>query len=164
MSKILVLDFDLTITDIHTHGDINYNKSYWYSIKNLQLLIDVLEKFKSNNWKIYIVSRGIESNIIKYLEKICILNIFEDIYGAKNISQLSESTQNWSKYKTKYLDIIIYKNKIDKNNLYFIDDTIENINMAKQNKYFNSILLPKDIGISSLTLVSILEKIILQNK
>jgi hypothetical protein len=36
--------------------------------------------------------------------------------------------------------------------------------MAKTNGYSNSILLPKDIGLSSLTLVSILEKIILQNK
>lgn len=164
MNKILVLDFDLTLTDIHTCGNINYNKLYWYSIKNLELLTDTLHKFKLCDWKIYIVSRGIESDIIKYLEKMGILNIFEDIFGAKNISQSSESTQNWSKYKTKYLDIIIYKNKIDKNNLYFIDDTIENINMAKLNGYFNSILLPKDIGLSSLTLVSLLEKIILQNK
>ena len=163
MNKILVLDFDLTITDIHTGGNINDNLLYWYSIKNLNLLIHTLQKFKKYNWKIYIVSRGIETDIIKYLEKINILYIFDDVYGAKNISQLSESTLNWSKYKTKYLDIIIYKNKIDKNNLYFIDDTIENINIAKINYYSNSILLPKDIGLSSLTLVSILEKIFLQN-
>ena len=164
MDKILVLDFDLTITDIHTCGNINDNLLYWYSIKNLYLLTDTLQKFKKYNWKIYIVSRGIELDIIKYLQKINIYNIFDNVYGAKNTSQLSESTLNWSKYKTKYLDIIIYKNKIDKNNLYFIDDTLENINMAKINGYSNSILLPKDLGLSSLTLVSILEKIILDNK
>lgn len=164
MYKILVLDFDLTITDIHTSGNINENLLYWYTIKNLHQLTDTLLKFKTNDWKIYIVSRGIESDIIKYLKKINISQIFDDVYGAKNISQLSESTLNWSKYKTKYLDIIIYKNKIEKTNLYFIDDTIENVNMAKTNGYSNSILLPKDIGLSSLTLVSILEKIILQNK
>ena len=69
MNKIIVLDFDLTITDVHTCGNINHNELYWYSIKNLQSLIDTLRKFKTNDWKIYIISRGIESDIKKYLEK-----------------------------------------------------------------------------------------------
>lgn len=51
-------------------------------------------------------------------------------------------------------------NGAKKENLYFIDDTEENIIYAKFSGYSNSIHL-SNIGISSIMLVSILEKILI---
>lgn len=156
--KILALDFDLTITDIHTQGKINQTQLYWYSSNNLNMITNCLRKFKNLGWKIYIVSRGIKEDIIQYLTKLNIIELFDNIYGAKNFAHLAENALCWSRYKTEYLDIIISINNTKKENLYFIDDTEENITYAKSSGYSNSIHL-SNIGISSIMLVSILEKI-----
>ena len=66
--KILALDFDKTITDIHTGGYPDSNKSYWNNIDNLNNLIKVLQNFKINGWRIYIVSRGMKNLIEKFIE------------------------------------------------------------------------------------------------
>lgn len=109
------------------------------------------------------MSRGIENDIAQYLTKLNIVRLFDDIYGAKNFTHLRETTLTWSKYKTEYLNHIISINGAKKENLYFIDDTEENIIFAKSSGYSNSIHLP-NIGVSSLTLLSILEKIIIDTK
>ena len=161
--KILALDFDLTLTDIHTQGHIKQTQLYWYSSSNLNQLVNCLHKFKNSGWKIYIVSRGIENDIIQYLTKLNIIRLFDGIYGAKNFSHLGENTSLWSKYKTEYLNHIISMNDAKKENLYFIDDTEENIIFAKSSGYSNSIHLSA-IGISSIMLLSVLEKILLIKK
>lgn len=162
--KILALDFDLTITDIHTKGHIKQTQLYWYFFNNLNLIINYLckclRKFKNSGWLIYIVSRGIKEDIVQYLTKLKIIELFDDIYGASNYTHLGENAFTWSRYKTKYLDIIISMNGAKKENLYFIDDTKENIIYAKFSGYSNSIHL-SNIGISSIILVSILEKILI---
>ena len=160
--KILILDFDLTITDIHTCGRINNTFLYWYSVENLNLLIKTLSKFKKLNWLIYIVTRGITTDIKNYLTKINIFNIFNDIYGATDYAHLSESTFIWSKYKKIFIDNIMKLNQVEKRDIFYIDDTEENISYAISNDYHNSILLPT-IGISSIILVGILEKILIDN-
>lgn len=162
--KIIILDFDLTITDIHTGGRINYDLLYWNSSDNFNLLVKTLQKIKSFGWLIYIVSRGISSNIRKYLDKLNILNLFEDIYGAQDQDHLSQGTNYWARYKTEYINQIVKINNINKTNIFFIDDTEENINYAISNGYANSILLNSLDCVSSICLVSILEKIILKNK
>ena len=68
--KILALDFDLTITDIHTKGHIKQTQLYWYSSNNLNLLTNCLCKFKNSGLLIYIVSRGIKEDICTIFEKI----------------------------------------------------------------------------------------------
>lgn len=158
--KILALDFDLTITDIHTQGHIKQTQLYWYSSNNLNLITNCLRKFKNSGWLIYIVSRGIEEDIVKYLTKLNIIELFDNIYGAKNFVHLGENALTWSRYKTEYLDIIISMNEAKKENLYFIDDIEENIIYAKSSGYSNSIHL-SNVGISSIMLVSILEKILI---
>lgn len=109
------------------------------------------------------MSRGIENDIIQYLTKLNIIGLFNDIYGAKNYSHLGENALTWLRYKTEYLNYIISMNGTQKENLYFIDNTEENITFAKSSGYSNSIHLP-NIGISSIILVSILEKILLIKK
>lgn len=158
--KILALDFDLTITDIHTRGHIKQTQLYWHSSDNLYLLTNCLCKFKNSGWLIYIVSRGIKEDIVQYLTKLNIIELFDGIYGASNYTHFAENAITWSRYKTEYLDIIISINNTKKENLYFIDDTEENIIYAKSSGYSNSIHL-SNIGISSIMLVSILEKILI---
>lgn len=158
--KILALDFDLTLTDIHTQGHIKQTQLYWYSQTNLNQLSNCLRKFKNSGWKIYIVSRGIENDITQYLTKLNIIGLFDGIYGAKNFAHLRETTHTWSKYKTEYLNNIISMNEAKKENLYFIDDTEENIIFAKSSGYSNSIHLPS-IGVNSIMLLSVLEKILI---
>jgi FMN phosphatase YigB (HAD superfamily) len=148
------------LTDIHTQRHIKQTQLYWYSLANLNQLANCLCKFKNSGWKIYIMSRGIEEDIVKYLTKLNIIELFDDIYGAKNFSHLGENALSLSRYKTEYLDIIISINNTKKENLYFIDDTEENIIFAKSSGYSNSIHLP-NIGISSIMLLSVLEKILM---
>lgn len=162
-NKILVIDFDLTLTDIHTQGHIKQTQLYWYSSENLNQLANCLCKFKNSGWRVYIVSRGIEEDITQYLTKLNIIGLFDGICGAKDFAHLGENALTWSKYKTEYLNHIISMNGTQKENLYFIDDTEENIIFAKSSGYSNSIHLP-NIGISSIMLVSILEKILLIKK
>lgn len=159
VKRILILDFDLTITDVHTYGMINHNILYWNSQDNFNLLVSIIQKFKKSNlWLIYIVSRGIESDIKEYLTKLNIINLFDDIYGAKDQEHLSKSTKTWSLIKSSYINMIKNKNNSDNQYIYYIDDTKENILESKKNGYSNSILLP-NIGTSSIMLTSILDKI-----
>jgi hypothetical protein len=106
------------------------------------------------------VSRGIKEDIVQYLTKLNIIELFDGIYGANNYTHFAENAITWSRYKTEYLDIIISINNTKKENLYFIDDTEENIIYAKSSGYSNSIHL-SNIGVSSIMLVSILEKILI---
>ena len=162
-NKILVLDFDLTITDIYTEGKINLDLFYWYEKDNFDILVKTLQKFKSLDWKIYIVSRGIFLDIQEYLNKLKIYKIFDGVFGANDIFHLSHGTSKWSEYKTQFINMIVEKNKTHKHNIYFIDDTEENIYFAKSNGFVNSFILPY-IGISSITLTSMLEKILIDTK
>ncbi len=157
--KILILDFDLTLTDIHTGGRINSDKLYWNSIENFDLVTKKLEKIKkSGYWDIYIVSRGIELDIKNYLSKLNIIELFNDVFGASDITHLSKPTHIWAKYKVEYIRKIANINDCKSENIYYIDDTIENIRESQKSGYVNSILLP-NIGTSSIVLTSILDKI-----
>jgi FMN phosphatase YigB (HAD superfamily) len=157
--KILILDFDLTITDIHTNGRINDNMLYWNSLDNFNLIVKTLIKIKkSNNCKIYIVSRGIESDIKNYLKKLNIIELFDNIYGAYDKIHLSEPSHLWAKYKVEYITEIKKINNCEFENIFYIDDTQENIEHAISLGYSNSILLPT-IGSSSIMLVAVLDKI-----
>ena len=161
--KNLILDFDLTITDIHTCGMINCDILYWNSQDNFNLLVSKIQKLKKSNlWLIYIVSRGIESDIKKYLTKLNIINLFDGIYGAKDQEHLSKSTKTWSLIKSNYINMIKNINNSNNQYIYFIDDTKENILESINSGYSNSILLPS-IGTSSIMLTSILDKIYNEN-
>lgn len=134
----LVLDFDLTMTDFHTGGNIIFNMFYWKSKENLNSLIFLLEKFKNLNFGIYVVTRNIESNVIKYLKLYELSNLIDKVYGAINNKHMEEGTIQWSYHKIDYLNEIIRLESIPKSNIYFYDDTITNILVAKSNGFNNS--------------------------
>ncbi len=140
----LALDFDLTITDVHTGGDIKNNIFYWNSRENLNSIIYQLEKFKNLNFGIYIVTRNIESNVINYIKLYGFGHLIDKVYGAKNQEHMNEGTGVWSCLKLSYLNEISRLESIGKSNIYFFDDTKVNFNVAKSNGYINSHLIEFD--------------------
>lgn len=157
----LVLDFDLTMTDFHTNGNINYNMFYWKSKQNLNSIIYLLEKFKNLNYGIYVVTRNIEQNVIKYLKLHGLISIIDRVYGAINENHMNQCTSEWANYKVDYLIEISRLESIPKSNIYFFDDTKINIKVAKSNGFNNSFEIKfSEISPSSTLLVMELNKIL----
>ncbi len=159
----IALDFDLTMTDIHTGGSINFKKNYWHDKQNLNSLIYVLEKYKNINWGIYVVTRNIESDVKKYLEINGFGNLIDKVFGAQNILHMNLQTDKWSLIKLNYLDQICKIESISKTSIYFYDDTTINIVVSKSNGYTNSIEIKKDLskeGSNSKILVSELNNLL----
>ncbi len=134
----LVLDFDLTMTDFHTRGKINFNMFYWKSKQNLNSLIYLLEKFKNLNYGIYVVTRNIEQNVSKYLKLHGLNSIIDRVCGAINENHMNQGTSQWANIKSDYLNEISRIESIPKSNIYFFDDTELNISTAKSNGFNNS--------------------------
>lgn len=140
----IVLDFDLTITDIHTSGHIKNDKFYWNSKQNLDSIINQLTKLKNLNFGIYIVTRNIESNVVNYIKLYGFGNLIDRVFGAINEEHMCEDTYQWAIYKLNYLDEISKLESINKSNIYFFDDTKINIDVAISNGYINSNLIQFD--------------------
>jgi hypothetical protein len=137
---ILVFDFDLTLISSHSKG---------YPISTNLPLIDKetskkynkyfrILKRKHNVSHIMINSRGLKSEIKEYLQK-CHIHV-DKIYGARNPDEII--TLDWPNKKTRILNRISkkYANG-DKSEIYFYDDTAENIDAAVKNGYINSNLV-----------------------
>lgn len=137
---ILVFDFDLTLISNHSKG---------YPIStNLPLIDeDTSEKYnkyfrilkrKYNVSHIMINSRGLKSEIKEYLQK-CKIHV-DKIYGARNPDEIIN--KNWPNKKTRILNRISkkYANG-NKSEIYFYDDTSDNIDVAIKNGYINSKLV-----------------------
>lgn len=141
--KIFIYDFDLTLTTIHSNGQpINSYKGYKFINEHQEKrIIDAFDKIKNNNNnKIIILSRGLEEQIIEYLNIYHpkILMRINEIIGAKNIDEIifdSNGTILWAEKKTKILEEIMEKENIVKNNIYFFDDTYMNIQKALENNF-----------------------------
>ncbi len=140
----LALDFDLTMTDIHTNGDIKNNIFYWNSKENLNSIIYQLEKFKNLNFGIYIVTRNIESNVINYIKLYGFSHLVDRVYGARNQEHMNQGTGFWSNQKLSYINEISRVESLPKSNIYFFDDTKININIAKSSGFTNSYLIEFD--------------------
>jgi HAD superfamily phosphatase (TIGR01681 family) len=153
--KCLVLDFDLTMTDIHSNGNPDTTKNYWLKPENEQNLYNVLYELKKNGCLIYIVTRSNEYLTQNFIEKSIFKNAIDYVYGSNSIRQIS-SDQLWPHIKVNCIYDIMLKNKIfDKKQIVYIDDTEMNTNCAKDNGFKN---VHNCIG--SIELVSIIKKII----
>ncbi len=137
---ILVFDFDLTLISNHSKG---------YPISTNLPLIDEETVYKYNKYfrilknkhnvsHIIINSRGLKSEIKEYLKK-CNINV-DKIYGARNPDEIISN--DWPNKKTRILNRISkkYANG-NKSDIYFYDDTTENIDVAIRNGYVNSHLV-----------------------
>lgn len=131
-SNLLCFDFDLTLTSIHTGGHPDLEKMYFDDINEIKNLLD----FFSSKYKIYIITRGMEDKVKRYLEKYKLMDYFQDIYGANEDKPIERD--DWDKIKVEYLDFIVMKENIKKNNIFFFDDTEINVLTAINSGYTNS--------------------------
>ena len=144
---ILVLDFDKTITDIHSQGTPDVQIFLWNEMKNYHRLILCLDFIHKKNCKIYVVSRSNKKALEKYLRAFSLTFFISGIYGADEINPItfpSESVDKavlrWSTLKVKFIEKITTELGIGKNDVYFVDDTRQNIEYALNSGFTNSIL------------------------
>ena len=97
--------------------------------------------FLSLGHKIFIVSRGIENEIVSYLDHCKI--IVDKVYGACDDSHLAEGTLPWAAHKSAFLKTISEENKDHR--VFFFDDTVENVVCAILDG-FDSIHVPSKLG------------------
>lgn len=150
----LALNFDLTLTDFHTRGNILNNRFYWENKQNLNIIIYLLEKFRELNFGIYIVTRNIESKVEEYIKFYGFGFLINRIYGAKNQQHMMEGTSAWFTYKLEYLNEISRSESIDKSKIYFYDNIIQNVKIAESNGFINSFLIDTNSNLSSSTILS----------
>ena len=176
--KIIFFDFDETLIDIHSDESVEgmskdeLIKKLWKDSKKYTLIFDLLTKLKSNDYIFYIISMG-EKKYIKYVIDNIFNSLFKDIYGyseCKNQYINNLNREEKQKFKKKYnstndssfypdykqitIEQIIKDNK-NKQNIYFLDDDIKNINIIKLILGKNAINIDKKNNI-----ISVLEKII----
>ena len=158
--KVLALDFDLTLTKIHSNGYPDINETYFDS-DDLNKIKLYFQKLKSINVNIYIITRGIRQLVYNYIKKYGLDIYITNIYGADDSAGVNLGGHTWSILKVRYLNQIITKetthNVCMKSDIYFIDDTPENVNCAIQNGFCNSYICEPGCGVLYIkTIVDIL--------
>lgn len=133
----IVYDFDLTLTSIHTGGTPCINVDYFGENR----LRRIRELFQSQQGKyhIYVNTRGLRDKVSDYLQSRGLLRYVTGVYGADSIGELSKN--NWPLRKVCILDTIRRQHALPKDQVYFYDDTPENIEMARTQGYVNSYLI-----------------------
>jgi len=129
---ILFLDFDKTLTDIHTGGFPHVHKSYWHNFINKQMIINLLIQLKSIGCKIYLITRADKIKIKYYIDNH-FDNIFDDIEGNsdKIMGILERDEIEWANWKVKsMLKILTDLNHTNMSTVYFFDDTDLNIKQS----------------------------------
>jgi HAD superfamily phosphatase (TIGR01681 family) len=152
--NIFVFDLDNTITIEHTGG--RYNSKYdnyknYINEHMINNLIKLLKYIKRRGDKIYINSRGL---LVSVYDLCCDIGIEKYIDGyycaydtksAKHIQTVTcskyDMDRKWEKIKTIYLNMICDYENVNKHNIYFFDDTSDNINVARNNGFINSFIV-----------------------
>jgi hypothetical protein len=135
---IFAFDFDWTLTDEHSGGNLEVGKEYITDPHKGQLLISLQELAKFG--PLYIITRGLKQSVIDYLT-VAFNGKFPipstNIYGAETESQMLENDSVWwSQKKVEFLKKIQAKHRIpDKDRIVFMDDTEDYVNAAKRNGF-----------------------------
>ena len=157
--KVVVLDFDKTISDKHTGGYPFDGEGYLIN----KLWETIFEKLIANGINIVINTRGIQTDVEKVMDTH--FGGFEiEVYGATDENPIQKTGENqddsdkrWAELKTTYIDNYIKEKKIEKNQVLFLDDTHENIQHAFKEGYVYSFYhTPKDATLLAKTIARIL--------
>lgn len=122
-STLLVfLDFDLTLTENHSHGFPLDNSSTLFN--SIKTKTDIMNMLRNINSKciLYIVSQGDEKQIKKYFEQH---KLFLNVFGSSQNNPMKSTTISWSNIKTNFMLEMIKKYK-PKYHL-FLDDDYKNV-------------------------------------
>jgi hypothetical protein len=99
--------------------------------------LTIFDFIKRKGDQIYIITRGIQELVQKYFEHHGLLKYITYIYGAKDDNELAR--ENWNIIKCQMLDDIKQRTPtINKLQMYFFDDTRQNVETAIGNGYINS--------------------------
>ena len=164
--KIVVFDLDLTISTRHTGGIYKKVKKEW-DIKNyitstkIDALIECIEKLKACNIKIYLCSRGELNACYWFLYDSNLLRYFDGVFGAKNLKKYPElhfltdrysiesqeatkaiGETNWKDEKVRIIRKISELER--ESNIYFYDDTEENIVAAREDGIRSFLVNPEN--------------------
>lgn len=129
----LVLDFDNTMTSVHSRGDpftvfsgMDPNVVFGGELERLKSNLNLLVR---QGWTIYVCSRGLKTSVQTYLQSLRFPILENNIFGAKNMEEVSYS--DWHIRKTDKLYELTCKlgNEISviRNTIVFIDDEIANV-------------------------------------
>jgi len=175
--RVLALDWDLTVTDIHSGGVPRNIGLYWHSKDNLDRLVTIFKLYVKRNWKIIILSRADISSLREFL-KTCPLNPYiHDVYGScsdvneehfflgkmltKSEKYLmfpdervdEQSNELWTGIKSMMLEKIAEHFHLRFDKVYFADDTKANVDKANQTGFKNSFLCANtSIGLADVLL------------
>ena len=149
--KVLVLDFDETITQITIKDSEADSKPLSDIFVNKNEFKKILETAWKKLMPVYIVSRRQKEVLLKILnrfyaeEGITFLRIYdENILGRPNTFSYpsgiieSEKEEFWANLKVEYLKLIVELEKINKTDLLFCDDSLLNISKASSDGFKNS--------------------------
>jgi FMN phosphatase YigB (HAD superfamily) len=132
---IVVFDFDLTLTTVHTGGIPNINTDYFG--ERLEVVKKILNNLEKDKISVYICTRGVASYVNTYVKSSKFKLAITGVWGATDLRELASG--DWHLRKVEILDKICRHHKIDKSEIYFFDDTKKNIDAAKAAGYIHSI-------------------------
>jgi len=152
--NVFVFDLDNTITIEHTGGVYDSEDNNYETYINKNMISNVTNLFaciKKNGDKIYINSRGLLVSVYDICCDIGIDTYIDGYYCAhdyrsfKHIRKFTHSKYSmhceWGKVNTIYLNMIRDSENVDKRNIYFFDDTSQNVNAARNDGFINSFLV-----------------------
>jgi len=131
---IVFLDFDKTLTDIHTSGFPTIKKSYWRTNMNKEQIVKLLTQLKMLGVKLYIITRADTKMTIDYVNSH-FPDIFESVIGntSHSVATIGNNDIGWAKWKLENMMKILSNLKhIDISKVYFFDDTQINIDVAQK--------------------------------
>ena len=150
--NVYVFDLDNTITNKHTGG--HYQKGTYKRFITDEMLFgvkDVFKKIKESNGMIYINSRGIASNVYNFLSDTGLFPFITGVYAANYdgkkyshngvVTEFKLEHNRWPEIKSIYLNKIVQKEGVSKDNIYYFDDTKANIYYAKHMGFDNSYIV-----------------------
>lgn len=135
--KVVIFDFDLTLTDTH---------SGWVPRPGFEMmdgdakkrLIGALNTLQGKGVRVYVCTRGVKTLVEDALKE----NLGEgiigengpiiEVYGADNIGHVRKGSGYWADLKTRMIERIIKKEKVEPEDVYFFDDTKLNRTKAKE--------------------------------
>jgi hypothetical protein len=135
-SYYLVLEWNLTITDVDSDGKLDCNhpvQSCWTDSQNLLNLIEIMAKFVENNWKILIVAQTEYSDLKKFIKTIPSLDrLIYGVYGH------SGRTSHIIRRSVDYITDIMNTFKMEKDKIHYVDCNETHIDIAIKSGFENS--------------------------
>ena len=175
--KIIFIDVDQTLIKGHTIGLYDRQRHQIRDLideNTLDHLKIILKHLQELDVLLFINSRGNYENINLLIQDLGLDTFFppthilsanmpDEIREYYNITDNYQiERHDWGRIKTEYMEKTIEKLHIKKENVYFLDDTKENINYAFSNGFVNSFQVMNENPDMDISLVNYLDRIYIE--